>query len=143
MFIRFAKLIADVGRYTWLNSSGAEADQSQADQEHHALANGDTPCGSHACKRQIAQTVNNRQRKNGPILTEKTVGENRTENWQKINAKHEKMRVHVRLVLIHRREHTRLIQDVMRHEDGQDGLHAVIGETLRRFVADDVRHAWR
>ena len=53
------------------------------------------------------------------------------------------MAVHVRLVVTHRRQHTRLIQNVMRHEDGQDRFHAVIGETLGRFVADDVRHAGR
>ena len=52
------------------------------------------------------------------------------------------MRVHVRLVRTHRRQHTRLVQNVMRHEDGQNRLHAVIGEALGRFVADDVRHAW-
>src|ERR1041384_1574465 len=103
MFVGFAKLIADIGRYTWLNSAGAEADQNQTDQKHHALAYGDTPCGSHACKRQIAQTINNRQRKNRPILAEKAVGENIHETRKKINAKHEEMRVHVRLVLIHRR----------------------------------------
>src|SRR5207244_7849380 len=114
MYVQYAKLISDVARHTWLNSAGAEADQNQADQEHHTLADGDTPCGSHACKRQIAQTVNNGQRKNRPILAEKAVGENRAENRKKINAEHEQMRVHVRLVLIHRRQHTRLIQDVMR-----------------------------
>jgi hypothetical protein len=32
-----------------------------------------------------------------------------------------------------------LIEDVMRHEDGQDRLHAVVIEPLGRFVADDVR----
>jgi hypothetical protein len=26
----------------------------------------------------------------------------------------------------------------MRHENGQDRFHAVVGETLSRFVADDV-----
>ena len=48
------------------------------------------------------------------------------------------MRVHVRFVLLHRRQQTRLVQNVMRHENGQDRFHAVVGETLSRFVPDDV-----
>src|ERR1700674_3078549 len=36
-----------------------------------------------------------------------------------------------------------LVQEVLGHEDGQDGIHPVIGEALGRFVADDVRNARR
>src|ERR1700730_6402605 len=36
-----------------------------------------------------------------------------------------------------------LVQEVLGHEDGQDGIHPVVRESLGRFVADDVRNAWR
>ena len=49
------------------------------------------------------------------------------------------MGVFVSFVRLHGRERAGLIEDVMRHEDGQDRLHAVVIEPLGRFVADDVR----
>src|SRR5438105_5998741 len=36
---------------------------------------------------------------------------------------------------------THLVQEVLGHEDGQDGIHPVIRKALGRFVADDVRNA--
>jgi len=36
-----------------------------------------------------------------------------------------------------------LVHEIFRHEDGEDPIHAVVGETLGRFVADDVGHARR
>ncbi len=67
----------------------------------------------------IAPRTDDGERQNGPILAEQTVGEDRAKDRESVNAHHEIMRIHVRLILIHRRQHTRLIQDVMRHEDGQ------------------------
>ncbi len=102
-----------------------------------------SPGSRHAGEREIAQAVNDRKGKDRPVFAEPTVGQNRAEDWKEIDAEHEIMRGHVRFVLLHRGQQTGLIQDVVRHEDGQDRLHAVIGETLSRFVADDVRHARR
>src|SRR5690348_2962161 len=98
MLVGLAELIADIGGNARLNSAGSKADQDQADQKHYSLANGDSPRRGHTRERQIAYAVNNRQRKDRPILAEKPVGENRADNWQKINAKHEQMRVHVGFV---------------------------------------------
>ena len=47
------------------------------------------------------------------------------------------MRVLVGFVLVHWSEDACFVQDVMHHEDGQDRLHAVIGEAFGGFVADD------
>ena len=73
-----------------------------------------------------AKTVNDREPENGSIFAEQAVGYDRAENGKKINAGDEIVRVFVGFVGIHRREHAGLIQDVMRHEDGQDRLHAVV-----------------
>ena len=36
-----------------------------------------------------------------------------------------------------------LVEQVLRHENSQDGIHPVVAETLGRLVADDVRDARR
>ena len=107
------------------------------------MSDSDPPRSRHASKSQIAQAVDDGERQNGPILAEQTVGEDRAKDRESVNAHHEIMRIHVRLILIHRREHTRLIQNVVCHEYGQDRFHAVIREALGRFVTDDVRYARR
>ena len=143
MLVRFAELIANVGRDTRLDSTGAQTNQEQSDCEHRPLPDGNSPGSGHAGERKIAQAVNERERQDGPIFAEQTVGNDRAKNREKVNAENEVMRVHVGFVRAHRREHTGLIQDVMRHENGQHRFHPVVGEALRRFVADDVRHSRR
>ena len=143
MFVRFAKLIANVRRHARFNATCPQANQKQSDRQHRSLPNCNPPGSGHAREREIAQAIDHREREDSPIFAQPAVGDDRAENREKVNAENEVMRVHVRLVRTHRREHTRLIQDEMRHEDGQDRLHAVIGETFGRFVADDVRHARR
>ena len=103
----------------------------------------DSPRGGHTCEREVAKAVSDRQRQDRPIFAEETVGQNGAEDWEEVDAENEVVRVHVGFVLLHRREQARLIQDVMRHEHGQDRFHAVVGEAFGRFVADDVRHARR
>ena len=50
MLVRFAELIADVGRDTWLDSARAEANQDQADRQHGALPDGNSPRSVHAAR---------------------------------------------------------------------------------------------
>jgi hypothetical protein len=143
MFVRIAKLIANVCRHAWFNAACPQTNQKQSDRQHRSLANRNPPGSGHAREREIAQAVDDREREDGPIFAQPAVGDDRAENREKVNAENEVMRVHVRLVRTHRRKHTGLIQNVMRHENGQDRLHAVIRETLGSFVADDVRYARR
>jgi hypothetical protein len=143
MFVRIAKLIANVRRHARFNPACTQTNQKQSDRQHRSLPNCNPPGSGHARQREITQAVDERQRENSPIFAQPAVGDDRAENRKKVNAENEVMRIHVRLVRTHRREHTRLIQNVMRHENGQDRLHAVIGETLGSFVADDVRYARR
>ena len=143
MPVGFAELIANVGRYTRLDAAGTGANEKQSDRKHRALSDGDSPRRGHAREGEIAQAVNDRERKDGPIFTEYPVGDNRPENWQEVDAEHEIMRGTCTPHSNSSAPDTGLIQDVMRHEDGQDRLHAVIGEALSRFVADNVRHARR
>src|SRR6266568_4984482 len=35
-----------------------------------------------------------------------------------------------------------LVQEILGHEDGQDGIHAVVRKAFGRFVADDEGNAW-
>ena len=145
MFVRLAKLIADIGGNAWFDAAGAQDKSGTIRREHYALADGDSPRRGHAREREVAETVNNRQRQNRPILAEPTRRPKSRRELAENRPQTQKMRVHVRFVLLHRRQHARLIQNVMRHENGQDRFHAVVGESLGRFVADNVgdtrRHA--
>src|SRR2546428_6496318 len=143
MPVRFAKLIAHVGRYAWFDAAGAQTNQRQSYYEHRSLSHCNSPRGGHARECEVAKAVSDRKGKDCPILADPTICDDCAKNREEIDAENKIMGVHVRLVRVHRRQHTRLIQNVMRHKDGQNRLHAVIREALGRFVADDVWHAWR
>src|SRR5450755_1479059 len=46
-------------------------------------------------------------------------------------------------ILRHAIEHAGLVHEKLRHEHDEDRPHPVEAETLRAFVADDIRHARR
>ena len=143
MTVRFAKLIADVGRNAWFDAARAQTDQHQSKCELCSLPDCHSPGGGHAGQCQVAQAVNEGKRQDRPIFADPPVGDNRAEDRKEIDAEDEIMRVHVRFVRSHRREHARLVQNVVRHENGQHRFHSVIGKAFGRFVADDVGHSRR
>src|SRR5205823_10286024 len=51
MFVRFAKLIANVRRYAWFDAACTQTNQKQTDREHRSLPNCDPRRSSHARKR--------------------------------------------------------------------------------------------
>ena len=143
MFVRFAELVADIGRDARLDSARADTNQCETDRQHGALPNANAPRSVHAGQGETAETIDDREPEDGSIFPEPAVGNDRADDGKVINAGDEIVGVFVGLVRRHRREHAGVVEDVMRHEDGQDRLHAVVIETLGRFVADDVRHARR
>lgn len=143
MLVGFAELITNIGRNAGLDSARADADQCEADRQHGALPNGNAPRSVHKREGQTAKTVNDGEPEDGSIFTEPAIGNDRANYRKIIDAGDEVMGVFVSFVGLHGRERAGLIEDVMRHEDGQDRLHAVVIETLGRFVADNVRDARR
>jgi len=98
---------------------------------------------SHKCQRDVAEAVHNRQPENDPEFSENGIGENRAEDWQKIECRNKCVIPRFRLCRRHHAQVTHLVQKIFGHEDGQDGIHPVVREALGRFVTDDVGHARR
>jgi hypothetical protein len=91
----------------------------------------------------VAEAVNDRQPENDPKLPENGIGENRAENWQKIERRNKCVIPRFRLCRRHHAQVTHLVQKIFGHEDGQDGVHPVVRETLGGLITDDVRDARR
>ena len=92
MFVRFAKLIADVRRDARFDAACTQTNQKQSDREHRSLPNCNSPGSGHAREREVAQAVDDRQRENGPIFAQPAVGDDRAENRKKVYAENEVMR---------------------------------------------------
>src|SRR5205823_1340736 len=60
MLVRFAKLIANIGRYAWFDATCAQTNQRQSYCEHRPLSYGHSPGSGHARECQVAQAVNDR-----------------------------------------------------------------------------------
>ena len=91
----------------------------------------------------MSAAINDRQPQDDPKLSEDRIGQNRAEDWQKIKRRNKGVIPGLGVGRRHHTQVTHLVQQILRHEDGQDGIHPVIGEAFRRFVADDVGHARR
>src|SRR5207244_13034982 len=134
MPVRFAKLIAHVGRYAWFDAAGAQTNQRQSYYEHRSLSHCNSPGGGHAGECEVAKAVSDRKRKDCPILDDPTICDDCAKNREAIDAENKIMGVHVRLVRVDRRQQSRLTQKVMVHEDGQYRLLAVLREGTARCV---------
>ena len=62
MFVRFAELIANVGRDARLDPACTQTNQNQSDRQHGALPNGNSPGSGHARQREITQAIDDRER---------------------------------------------------------------------------------
>jgi hypothetical protein len=60
VFVRFAKLIADVRGDARLDPAGAQRNQPKTDGQHLLLTEADAPGGVHEGESEMAQAVNDR-----------------------------------------------------------------------------------
>ena len=96
----------------------------------------------------MARTVDERDPENGPIFTEQTIGDDRSQQRESIDAGDEQVdHFGAALGIGHGLgRHGRLIDkaDEQRDQvDLEDGLHAIEAEPLGHFVADDIGNAGR
>ena len=143
MLVRFAKLVADIGRDARLDAAGAEQikrDRAPAwcDDQTHApevsiQGKGETGRSSKRSRARKWSDICQENLRRG-WLQESEGNKRRDEKCEILSASRRPC---------DRREHADLLTRLMGHEDDQDRLHPVEVEPLGRFVADDVGHARR
>ena len=129
MLVRFAKLIAHVGRDARLDAPGSERNETEPDEQAHArVVQGQS---------EVPEAVNNRKPKNRLVLADETLGHDGSQNGQEINGRNEKREVLPRLGVAHVIGRPHFVDDVLRHEHDQNRSHPIEAETFGRLVADD------
>src|SRR5882672_8089648 len=108
MLIGSAELVANIGADAGFYAASANCNQ----QEAHCKANARMVYS----QSQMAETVDDRDVKNRPVLSENGVAEKSADNREKICAGDEYVIPAVCLIRGH--------QQLVRHEDDQDGIHA-------------------
>src|SRR5438105_15420364 len=91
----------------------------------------------------MAEAVNDREIKNRAVFSQPTIGKNRAEERHPVNRRNKLVKPTLRFVLRHAYQNSRTIEHELRHESDEDRTHSIEAETLRTFVADDVRNARR
>ena len=143
------ELVADVGRYAWLDAAGADRDQSQPDI-HRDFGRGelaDRPQPTRDRQNGVAGAIDQRHPQDGPVFAQQPIGDDRADQRKCVHARHEEVH-HLGAAGFrfgHRlRVNGRLVHELHEqgdHVDLQDRLHSVEAEPLGTLVADDVRNA--
>ena len=135
VLVRLAKLVADVGRNARLDATGAKGNEAETDQKPEA--------GFIQRQREMAKAINNREPEDGLVFPDETLRQDGAENGKKINRRDEKGEILPRLRVAHVIGRAAARDQILGHENDQDGAHPVEGKTLGRLVPDDVGHARR
>ena len=143
VLVRFAELIADVGRDARLDPAGAQRDQPETDGQHLLLTEADAPRRVHEGERQMSEAVNDRKPQDRVVFPEKPLRQDGAQNGKEINSGNKSGEPGPRFRVAHGGELPHLVHEIRRHEHGEDRAHPVERETLGRFVPDDVGDARR
>src|ERR1041385_2613859 len=135
MLVRRAKLISDVGAHAGFDAARAKRDKNQSGGKPNARV-------VHR-QREVAETINDREKQNSSILAQNRIREKGPDKWQQVHRRNKRVIVTLRLFFRHHIELTLCVHEVSRHEHNEDSLHAVKAEALGGLVANDERHARR
>ena len=91
----------------------------------------------------MAEAVDDGQVHDGAVLAQEAVADDGAEEAQAIKSGGEEVVVALGVGLAHGVERAAAVQEVLRHEDHQDALHAVERKALGGLVPDDVGNAGR
>ena len=96
--------------------------------------------GAHQRQRGVATAINDRQPEDDPEFPKERVSEECADDWQNVKRRDECVIPSFGLVRRHHREIPGLVHEIFRHENGEDPIHAVVGEPFGGLIADDVGH---
>jgi hypothetical protein len=126
-------LVAEVRGDAWLDAAGTDGNQSQSQCKTKARfieREGEMP-----------KAVEDREPKNGTVLPEESIRENRADQGEGIQSGAEEVERRLRVGLGHGVELTLRVHEILRHKNDEDRPHPIVGESLRAFIADDVGNA--
>ena len=91
----------------------------------------------------MAKAINDREPENGLIFANETLRQDGAENREEINRRDKEGEILPRFRVAHVISRAAARDQILGHENDQDGAHPVEREALGRLVPDDVGHAGR
>jgi len=144
MAVRLAELVAHVGRDAGLDAPRADGDQCQAGQQPaprlHRRGQ-KRRRGVHQRQAQVPDAIHQREQEDRQVLAEERVGHDAADDRKEVGAGDEQMEPFPGLGLGHEVRPGGRREQVLRHEDDEDRLHAVERKPLGGLVAHDEGNA--